>query len=97
MVNFEIVEPHYDGQDYWIFDSLEEAKDAGIAYLEEQDADRVNSDDGIIYPRTMIRRITMEILWDEFWKNYTEERKLVDNMTDEEYEKIDNRIKGEGK
>mgnify|MGYP003152098397 CR=1 FL=1 len=92
-VSFEIVEPYYDEQDYWIFDSLEEAKDAGIAYLEEQDADRVDGDDGIIFPRTQIRAITMEQLWEEFWQNYTEEQKIVNAITDEEYKTIEERIK----
>ena len=66
MVNFEIVEPHYDGQDYWIFDSLEEAKDAGIAYLEEQDADRVNSDSTALYCQ-------IHYEWETIKYYYTEE------------------------
>ena len=99
MISFEIISKYDDGEfgdGHWTFDTLQEAKDEAIRYLDEQYYDQVNNTDDPIKPKSLIRNLRLCDLWDEFWDEYDKDQKrleyLMKDMSYEDLEKLDNDI-----
>ena len=84
------------GDGHWTFDTLQEAKDEAIRYLDEQYYDRVNNTNDPIKPKSLIRNLRLCDLWDKFWDGYEKDQKrleyLMKDMSYEDLEKLDNDI-----
>ena len=83
--SFEIV-PSWDTGDFgtgeWVFDTLAQAKDAAIRYLDEQHYDQVNNRKDPIKPKSLIRNTRLEDIWYFFWETYEEDQKILDYLTE---------------
>ena len=90
MMAFEIVSPWYNKQDHWLFDTLSEAKKAGVDYLYEQEYDMIQQNK-TIRPLAKIHNTRMCDLWEEFWGFYDENEKDMASMTSSEYNQIKKR------
>ena len=89
MFSFRIVshneELGWNDKGYWVFNTLTEAKEYALKYINEQYWDYVNGPDAkndIIKPKERIRYQRLWDLTDEFWEDYDLDQKRLIYLTE---------------